>query len=233
MSRWATIQGLRRREEFKKMNTAVIVAASEFNEQKFREMDDDSDFDYVMAVDGGYDHLLKIGKRADIILGDFDSVREQPFGIRACKFPTEKDDSDLQLTMTRLLAYDYSRVFVFGALGGRLDHLLANLRVCAQAARRGLEVIIIGVSETVYVLGDNQVWEQEQGELDAGTTVSVMQLEGPVEGLFIRGLKWEGDDLNITDQPSLCLSNVSTDEPILIGLESGSVAIIVNNKISA
>ena len=165
MSRWATIQGSRRREEFKKMNTAVIVAASEFNEQKFREMDDDNAFDYVMAVDGGYDHLLKIGKRADIILGDFDSVNEQPFGIRACKFPTEKDDSDLQLTMTRLLAYDYSRVFVFGALGGRLDHLLANLRVCAQAARRGLEVIIIGVSETVYVLGDNQVWEQEQGEL--------------------------------------------------------------------
>ncbi len=211
------------------MNTAVIVAASEFNEKAFLEMDEEGVFDYVMAVDGGWDHLKKIDRRADIVLGDFDSVSEQPFGIRACKFPTEKDDSDLQLTMTRLLAYDYPRVFVFGALGGRLDHLLANLRVCAQVARRGLEVIMIGMNETIYVLGDKQVWEQEQGELEVGTTISVMQIEGPVEGLFIRGLKWEGDDLKITEQPSLCLSNVSTEEPILIGLESGSVAIIVND----
>ena len=213
------------------MSTAVIVAASEFNECAFKKMNDEGAFDYVMAVDGGYDHLQKIGVRADIVLGDFDSVSEEPKGIRACKFPRDKDDSDLQLTLTRLLAYDYDTVFVFGALGGRLDHLMANLRVCANAAARGLEVTLVGMNETVHMLTGGHAWEQAQSEIEEGKTISVMQVEGPVEGLFIRGLKWEGDDLKISEQPSLCLSNVTTGEPILIGLDAGKVAIIVNDAV--
>ena len=213
------------------MNTAAIVAASEFNKKVFAEMHSEGAFDYIMAVDGGYSHLQEVGVRPDIVLGDFDSLKEEPSGIRACRYPREKDDSDLQLAVTRLLSYSYDQVFAFGALGGRLDHLLANLRVLANVAARGLNVTIIGALETVHMLVGGHAWEREAGEIDAGKTVSIMQIEGPVQGLFVRGLKWEGDDLNITEKPSLCLSNITTGEPILIGLDAGKIAIIVNEEV--
>lgn len=282
------------------MNTAVIVCSSDFNERAFHSMDEKGLFDYVMAVDGGYAHLQRIGRRADIVLGDFDSLEWEPKGIHAVKFPVEKDDSDFQLTMTRLLAYSYDRVYVFGALGRRLDHTLANLRIGGSAARRGLQVVFVGMDETVFVLKGGKAWEADVLEEGAdapggnsennsssplcsvddgeennsssplcgdenpatdqavlaekiktttadgepvlrvthegyfvapGTTVSVMHLDGQVEGLFIRGLKWESDDAKVTEHPSLGLSNETTDEPILICIDDGTIAIVVNSSI--
>ena len=213
------------------MNTAAIVAASEFNDDAFKKLQNEGAFDYIMAVDGGYAHLQKIEVRPDIVIGDFDSLGEEPFGIRACKFPVDKDDSDLQLAMRRLQIQEAERVFVFGALGGRLDHLLANLRVCAREAKRAKEIVLVGAKETAYILTGGCAWERPAGEIDAGKTLSIMQIEGPVQGLFVRGLKWEGDDLDITGKPSLCLSNVTTDAPILIGIDAGKIAIIVNEEV--
>lgn len=333
------------------MNTAVIVCSSDFNEKAFRALDDKGMFDYVMAVDGGYQYLLDMDRRADIVLGDFDSLGWEPKGIHSCKFPVDKDDSDLQLTITRLLSYSYDRVFIFGALGRRLDHTLSNIRIGGSAARRGLQVIFVGMDETVFMLKGGKAWEAdvmedfssvtgEDGlssdsvenagdnseasseteivgtfktgiaELDddpdfivakhgfavdamiaslsktsetvassdvnaddvegdnsdyaektgeqvsdapdaefsagnktaleitkdgyfvaPGTTISLMQVEPTVEGLFIRGLKWESDDAKISEHPSLGLSNVSTEEPILICLDGGTAAVIVNSAI--
>lgn len=213
------------------MNTVAIVAASEFNKKVFAKMHAEGAFDYVMAVDGGYSHLQGLGVCPDIVIGDFDSIKEEPRGIRTCKFPVDKDDSDLQLAMRRLQIQEAERVFIFGALGGRLDHLLSNLRVCARQAKGTQEIVLVGIRETVYILIGGNAWELDAGEIEAGKTLSIMQIEGPVQGLFVRGLKWEGDDLNITDKPSLCLSNVTTDEPILIGLDAGKIAIIVNEEV--
>ena len=55
------------------MDTPVcyIFGAGEFSTCNISLMDED----LVIAADGGYDHLLQIGLRADIALGDFDSVR--------------------------------------------------------------------------------------------------------------------------------------------------------------
>ena len=207
------------------------MAASEFNACVFKKMQGEEAFDYVMAVDGGYAHLQKIDVQPNIVIGDFDSLGEEPRGVRTCKFPSDKDDSDLQLAIRRLQIQEAERVFIFGALGGRLDHLLANLRVCARQVKGSQEFVLVGANETAYILTGGNCWEREVDEIDPGKTISVMQIDGPVQGLFVRGLKWEGDDLNITENPSLCLSNLTTDEPILIGLDSGKVAVIVNDEV--
>lgn len=212
------------------MSTVAVVAASEFNKGVFVKMHSEGVFNYIMAVDGGYAHLQKQGVHPDIVLGDFDSLGEQPSGVRACRYPKDKDDSDLQLALRRLQVQQAEHLFVFGALGGRLDHLLANLRVCANVATSGTDVTLFGCGETVHMLVGGNAWERDAGEIESARTLSIMQIEGPVSGLFIRGLKWEGDDLKISEHPSLCLSNVTTKEPILIGLDEGKVAIIINGQ---
>ncbi len=55
------------------MDTPVcyIFGAGEFSSCDISLMDED----LVIAADGGYDHLIQIGLRADIALGDFDSIQ--------------------------------------------------------------------------------------------------------------------------------------------------------------
>lgn len=93
-----------------------------------------TDVDLFVGVDRGALWLLEQGLRLDYAVGDFDSVTaEELERIRsqAGKLITarpEKDDTDLELALLTVLAdYPTAQVIIFGAFGGRLDHMLANV----------------------------------------------------------------------------------------------------------
>ncbi len=211
--------------------TAAIIAASDFARDKFEQMNEAGQFAYYVAVDGGYDRYAEMGFDPDFLLGDFDSLDKEPPFIRKARFPVEKDDSDLELTLWRMKTLGYEKSVVFGALGGRLDHTISNLRACAFANQRGMEVEIVGEREHIIFLSGENFWEVEdlhEYTKNSPATISIVPILSPVSELFIRGLKYESDDCKLDESGSLGLSNESTDEPILIGLKTGTVAIIIN-----
>ncbi|MGT2888021.1 thiamine diphosphokinase [Streptococcus didelphis] len=92
------------------------------------------DFDYFVGIDRGSFFLLENKLPLDLAIGDFDSVSEQEFSNikkKAKKIitaPAEKDDTDTELALKTIFAMDASaEVTIFGAFGGRLDHLMSNI----------------------------------------------------------------------------------------------------------
>lgn len=74
---------------------------------------------------------------------------------RACPvkaFSPEKDASDMELALEEALARGADAVEVYGALGGRLDHTVANLQLLASFAERGLAVAAVGERERIAFL---------------------------------------------------------------------------------
>ena len=206
--------------------TAALVCASEFNAQAFQIMNDAGKFDFVVAVDGGYQHLRNLETTPDVAIGDFDSLGFEPAGLRAIKFPKDKDETDLELALKELLERNFEKAIVFGSLGKRLDHTLTSLRACAFANKKGLNVEMVGSAERVVFLTGEDAWQSD--EIEKGTTISLVPQLGKIDGLFLRGLKWEADDLKLDEFATIGQSNVATGEPILIGLERGTIAIIIN-----
>ena len=51
--------------------------------------------DLVIAADGGQAPLLQIHTLPDVVVGDFDSLREAPHGGEIVRLPAEKDDTDM------------------------------------------------------------------------------------------------------------------------------------------
>ena len=69
-----------------------------------------------------------------LAVGDFDSVTEEERQViqkRALRFvqaQPEKDDTDLELALLTIFEQNpQAEVTIFGALGGRIDHMLANV----------------------------------------------------------------------------------------------------------
>ena len=60
--------------------------------------------DLVIAADGGQGALSRLRARADIVVGDFDSLREAPNGGEVVRLPAEKDDTDMVAALRLALA---------------------------------------------------------------------------------------------------------------------------------
>lgn len=87
-----------------------------------------------VATDHGAVVLLQQGIVPKIALGDFDSSTNDDYQIVKEKvdnvyaFPPEKDYTDTQMgVITAFKQFNPDQLSIFGATGGRLDHLLANL----------------------------------------------------------------------------------------------------------
>ncbi|MFD0896242.1 thiamine diphosphokinase [Loigolactobacillus binensis] len=92
-----------------------------------------------IAADRGALRLLKLGITPQIAIGDFDSLapaelRQLQHRVSDMRYAVaDKDETDTELAL--VLAFNElqaTRVTIYGATGGRLDHLLDNLFMLLQ-----------------------------------------------------------------------------------------------------
>ncbi|MCK4018873.1 thiamine diphosphokinase [Streptococcus suis] len=95
--------------------------------------------DLYVGVDAGSLRLLDHFLPLDWAIGDFDSVTSEELGRikdqaeRFLQAPAEKDDTDLELALKEVFkVYPQAQVRIYGALGGRMDHMMANLFLVAE-----------------------------------------------------------------------------------------------------
>lgn len=206
------------------MKACALVGASDFNAEQFQAMDAAGAFDYVMAVDGGFAHLETIDRKPDMAIGDFDSLGYVPRGLRVVRRSPHKDESDMELALIRAKAQRFGTVYVFGGLGRRLDHTLANLQLFAKFAEKGISVSAIGDDSLVTFLAGPDLLELPARE---SGTLSIFAMNDECEGVFERGLEWELDDHTLTNRTSLGLSNEFKGEAVMVGVEEGTIAVFL------
>lgn len=92
------------------------------------------DFDCYVGVDRGSLKILEAGHPLALAVGDFDSVSTDELtqirqgASELVLAPKDKNDTDTELALLELFKrWPQASVSVFGSLGGRLDHLLANV----------------------------------------------------------------------------------------------------------
>ena len=189
--------------------------------------------DLVIAADGGLDHLLSRGIVPDVIVGDFDSVAKHEcvandtvlsyvtaydrdgvsFGKSECKigekkveivkYPVEKDETDAYLAYLIGASLGYSDFALYGGVGGREDHTLANICLLLRIKNEKNNATLYGNGVKFFVL------KNEKAKIfgRAGATVSVFALDGDAKGVSIRGLKYEASSVRLETARPLGVSN--------------------------
>ena len=165
------------------MKTCYIFSAADGLPKNFEKQKDD----IIIAADAGYNHLLKLNIKPDIVLGDFDSLGFVPENIEIIKHPVKKDDTDTLLAVKTGLERGFSRFVLYGAVGGRLDHTIANVQTLNFIAENGGIGFICGDSFVVTSIKNSKI---VLNPLNSGN-VSIFSATENSKGVSVKGLLYE------------------------------------------
>ncbi|HNS51794.1 MAG TPA: thiamine diphosphokinase [Anaerolineae bacterium] len=207
---------------------AVIIAAGRTNS--------DRDWhtwvrpgDQVIAADGGAARALARGIVPDLVVGDLDSLpagKRRALEARGCRFlvhPRAKDETDLELALTYAAGQGAQEIIILGALGGRLDHALANLFLLAMPQLAGRSVRLVDGPDTALLLRSG---EEIRLEGQPGDLVSLLPLGADALGITTGGLAWplQGDGLRFAF--SRGVSNEMTRHQATVRLDQGLLLVV-------
>lgn len=205
------------------MATCALVGAAHFNAEDFLARHEVGQFDFVIAVDGGFAHVEALGIAPDMAVGDFDSLGYVPECRRVSRHPVKKDKSDMELALEKAVAWDHDELVVYGALGGRLDHTLANLQLFAKFSEQGHYVTAIADAYAVRLITGPDVFRLPAV---AAGTVSVFSANDCAQGVIETGLSYSLDDEPLSNRTSRGLSNELTGQAASVAVESGTLYVL-------
>jgi thiamine pyrophosphokinase len=181
--------------------------------------------DYVIACDKGYSYALKMNVKPNLVIADFDSY-EGGVGenIPVLKFPSEKDDTDTMAAVKWAVGRGFKEIFICCALGGRLDHMMANIQSGAYIAGRGLKAKICSSTDEMHFIKDGELVLKKK----EGFSLSVFSLTDISEGVTIKGAKYEMEDGELTNSFPLGVSNEWKDEEVKISVKKGMLLTVTS-----
>jgi thiamine pyrophosphokinase len=187
----------------------------------------------VIGVDGGTRHLAGFGLQPQIIIGDMDSVSEAEiiqFGTsetRILRHPPQKDETDFELALDQVIQQECTEILVFGALGGRSDHLITNLLLPIVYLDKAKIRLFHGVEEITYITSLTTI----QGQ--AGDIISLVPLSGDVTGVKTIGLLYPLNNETLHQGKSRGVSNELLENIATVSIESGVLLCIHCHQISS
>lgn len=174
--------------------------------------------DLVLCADGGYDAAVRYGIVPDLVIGDFDSMPESH--VQGCEkrvLPVHKDDTDMVVCLEEGRRRGYREFVIAGALGGRLDHTLANVQCLIDCALRGEYAWLCDARNRITALTPGQyTFADEQ----PGSKLSLLAATEQVRGITLRGTEWELTDAELTQRYPLGVSNEVRGE-VSLSFKSG------------
>ena len=183
-----------------------------------------------IGADRGALHLVDAHLAPTFVVGDFDSLTsDELMRVQAAvsdihySIP-EKDDTDTELALQLAFnQYHATSVTIYGATGGRLDHLLSNLFIPLQPRFRPFTAQIRFVDQQNrmdFYLPGQHVLPVQTGYRYLGivpmTAVSQLNISGAKYPLT----DWDGE------APFSFASNEFVDKPVTISFKTGIVAVI-------
>jgi thiamine pyrophosphokinase len=184
--------------------------------------------DYLIGADGGTLHLLAMGRRPHVVVGDLDSLPADILdelaaqGVRIERHRTDKDQTDLELAIERAIADGAEEVLLIGALGGRLDQTLANLLILAQRAWTAPIRLVEGDQSAEILRGPGSLTLHG----DVGATVSLIPLSAAVTGITYRGLRYPLENATLAFGSTRGVSNELSETTATISIDEGMALII-------
>jgi thiamine pyrophosphokinase len=162
--------------------------------------------------------------RIDENVGDFDSLDVAPMPAPKEIYPKEKDFTDGEIGLFRLLDGGCDEIEIYGGGGGREDHFLGNLHLLYVAYSRGVKAKMVTNGASIFPASGRV-------ELNgmAGKTVSVLPFGGEAHIGKSFGFYYPLDELALKYGSCRTLSNVILSDEAYFDVTFGTALVFVED----
>jgi len=178
------------------------------------------DGDYIGADKGAFICAQK-GIMMEMAIGDFDSVSPEETEIiqKWCRhfirLNPVKDDSDSESAVNHAFSAGYKKVYLVGALGGRMDHAYVNVQLVKKNPGR-----------VVLLDGQNRLEAFLAGEYEFDCTYPYISFFSQNAVITLEGFRYPLAKRRITSEDIYTLSNEVTEEKGKLTVHEGVVLVI-------
>ncbi len=184
----------------------------------------ESNFEEIIAVDSGVEHLLKLSLDPTTLIGDLDSISKKSLdelkksGVKILAFNSKKDQTDFELALNYLEEAEKSKVYIIGGESGEIDHLISIFLLIPSKSF---------FENIVWLYGDKKIIFRQKLQLNIKklTKFSLIPLSD-LTNLSIDGAEWNLDNKNIQFGETLTLRNITNEEQLNIRCDKGVFALI-------
>src|SRR3989344_4833962 len=183
-----------------------------------------SSSDFIVAVDGGANKLVKTKFRPDIIIGDMDSINSRARAafknVKMLSYPREKDMVDLELALNYCIEKKSSEILILGAVGSRVDMTLTNVFLLDKIPS-DINAKLIHQNQEIFIIRHSTELRGIPGEI-----VSFFPLNKAVKGLTLTGFKYEIRNFSLRFGIGLGLSNEFKDKKAKVSFSEGPLVCV-------
>ena len=206
---------------------AVIFAGAQINEYSFckKHLDEEC---LIVCCDSGLRHVEALEIEPDAIVGDFDSVDlgllnvYKNKGITVSKFPTHKDETDMELGIDKAIEMGADNIVIFGGIGSRMDHTMANCHYLLYLLKKGIKAKLVDEKNEIFVIDKECILLGEKGDI-----VSTIPLSMEVKGITTQNLEYSLYDATLKlDGKLIAVSNVMVEDRAKITIKEGYLIVM-------
>ncbi len=184
--------------------------------------------DLVVCADSGYKNALAMGVRVDVLVGDFDSMKDIPDGdFELVRVPVEKDQTDTQLAVEIALERGADEIIIICSTSGRADHALSAMAILEDLWEKRIPAVLINGQNRVRFIRDSGVIIVRSGY----RFFSVLTLDKIAKKVSIEGGKYPLVKKDIERGFQFAVSNEIVKNAALITVKKGSVYVIESRDV--
>ena len=120
----------------------------------------------------------------------------------------------------------YKKICVYGAIGGMIDHTLANIALIAKYTEKGIKISFIYGENVIFGLYNSRVRFDKRAE----GRISVFSFCDISHGVSETGLHYSLDKAELKNTVPLGVSNEFTGKESEISVRRGTLIIVTSKK---
>jgi thiamine pyrophosphokinase len=203
------------------MKTLILVNGELYRPDVLRSRIRAETFNLVLGADRGAHHANTLDVTLNAVVGDLDSLtdleRHYIGNPQFISYPTEKNETDLELALLYAKKQGADNIVLVGVMGGRMDMTIGNILLITHESLSSCRVEVWHGEQTGWVI--KPPGEDISGQ--PGDTVSLIPLSGNALGITTEGLEYPLKDAELAFGSVRGISNLMNKSSAHIKLSYG------------